>query len=110
RDLTAVGADWASDNSGPWALGAGAAIRNYSGRTGIGVSTNLARESDIDRFAASASYAPGGQMAFSFGTVNVSANYRRSLSERLTADASGAYASDNGVISGDVRQRSAAGG
>lgn len=110
RDLTAVGADWASGNAGPWALGGGVALRNYSGRTGIGLSTSLARDSDVDRFAASASYAPGGQMAFSFGTLNVSANYRRTLSDRLSADASAAYASDNGALTGDVSQRSAAAG
>lgn len=110
RDLTAVGADWTSGNDGPWALGGGVSLRNYSGRTGVGLSTSLARDSDVDRFAASATYAPGGQMAFSFGTVNVSANYRRTLSERLTADASGTYASDNGLLTGDVWQRSAAAG
>lgn len=110
RDLTAIGAEWASGNEGPWAVGAGAALRNYSGRTGIGLSTTLARESEVDRFAANASYAPGGQMAFSFGTVNLNATYRRTISDRLSADASGAYASDNGVLTGDVQQRSAAGG
>jgi hypothetical protein len=87
RELTAIGADWLSNDFGTLQVGAGLALRQLATGSSLGAEARLLHERDGESARLRVSHAPGGSAAFASSSDAVDLELRKELSARWSADA-----------------------
>lgn len=107
RDLTAVGADWRSNEWNSWVFDAGVALRSAFGESGLGLRGQAMRETDRDFLRLRYAYAPGGGRAFANGTNTLDAELTREFTDRLSVSGNVFATQDESPAIGESRNYTA---